>query len=168
MSVRLRLFVLPVLALALLVPASAADLITNPDFAKNADGWPLPAGASWEAEGFVRLKTDGGKTVSIYRAVPLNGAESVTLTYRVRYEGVRRGSEGWHDARIIINLKDGNGQQLTPRPPHPHFKGTSDGWVEKSIVIPVPAGAETLEVMFGLFQAEAGTLDVDTLRLTAP
>lgn len=168
MSLRKHSLFLSIFALALLAPVAGADLITNADFAKNADGWPMPEGATWEAEGFIRLKTEGGKAVSIYRAIPLNGATNVTFTYRVRYEGVRRGSEAWHDARIILNLKDGNGQQLSPRPPHPNFKGTSNGWVEKSIAIAVPTGAETLEVMVGLFQAEAGTFDVDTLRLTAP
>lgn len=148
---------------------AAADLLPNGDFADGdgdgkPDGWSIPAGAVWDPAGFVRFTADGAATVQCYRAVPVTGAGTVTVRCRLRSQDVKRGSEGWHDARIIINLKDANGAKVQPQPKPIVVTGTSD-WVEREVDVTLPSEAVTLELLFGVFQASAGTFDVDRIAV---
>lgn len=133
----------------------------------------LPAGASILKIGtdwnhFLRLEVQQpGNPVTVYKAVPLTpDIKALALEYRVRYSGIQPGKEAWFDGRILMNFKDAAGSLLKPAPPTPHWKGSSKGWEIKSHKFLVPDGAATLEVMFTLFNATAGTLDFDDVRLT--
>jgi hypothetical protein len=156
--------------------AEAPSILDNGDFEadKNADGWPdgwpRQAGLSWETEGgnrFLRLKqTAPGETVMAYRPVPLHPEhKSLDMRLKLRHTGVEVGAEPWYDARFIFHFKDAAQKLLAPDPPAVAFKGSSNGWVERTIRFSVPNGAAILEVMPSLFQAKAGTFDIDDLRV---
>ena len=97
--------------------------------------------------------------------MPLDGAKELNLTFRVRTEEVKRGPEGWHDARIIIGFKDASGAELKG-PAHPFFTGSTAGWVEKTLRFPVPAGATAFTIMPAMFQVASGTMDIDDILVT--
>jgi hypothetical protein len=130
----------------------------------------LGEGATWEAEGtnhFLRLTSPRPETnVNVYRAVSIPpGVKAVELSFKVRYEGVKRGSKSWYDARIMMNWKDAQNNPVQPSPKHPNFAGTSKGWIERTQQMRVPDGAATLEMIFALFQAQSGRVDFDDVRL---
>lgn len=149
--------------------AELPNLLSNGDFESGAAGWPQPTGASIEAEGanhFLRLKsTSPGQTVNVYRQVPVAGMAALQLTFRVRYSDVRRGSQPWFDARVILDFKEEAGKVIKGAPGHPFFTGSSDGWKEKSLRFDVPSGATVFSLMPALFQPESGTLDIDDIVL---
>ena len=161
--------------------AWAADapgsLIVNGDFEtdKDADGapdgWPKAGGGlSWEKEGdnhFMRLKVaEAGKMVMVYRSIVLKPEiKTLELSYRVRFDGIKIGAQVWFDGRIMMNFRDGDKKEVKPGPRPPNFKGTQKEWQTRTQKISVPEGAKTLEVMFTLFNAEAGTLDFDDIKL---
>ncbi len=167
---------------ALLLSAAAAggadSLVSNGSFERGGEdanapaGWPVPAGASWEVEEgnrFLRLRPpEPGKTVVVYRRVDLPaGCEALELSFRVRTEGVKRGKESWHDARVIVQFLDAAGKKLKGGPGHPHFAGTTDGWRERTLRFAVPPKAAALELMPALFEVPAGRMDIDDVRLAA-
>lgn len=162
----------PAIALLALAGAGAAaeprSLLTDGDFetlvgAAPAD-WPMPAGASLEAEKgnhFLRLTAGGaGRTVTVYRQAPVDQARALRITWRVRWTDVKRGAQPWHDARIVFDFKDADGKVVGPGPGHPFWTG-SGGWEKKSIDIAVPSGATMFTMMPAIFEAESGTLDID-------
>ena len=155
-----------------------AELLTNGTFEADAnadhwpDGWSKNDAASWEEEAgnrFLRLRADGGKMVMLYRAVPVPaGQTSLELHFRVRHTDIKPGEQSWHDGRIMLQFKNESGQQLKPTPSHPSFRGSSKGWIERSVRLTVPEGAATLEIMPAMFNAAGGTLDLDDLSLIPP
>lgn len=160
------------------VPATAPapSLLSNGDFeTAKGDGpadWGVGKGVSWEVEGdnrFLRLQSpQPGAQVTAYRAVPVpSGVGAMQFSYKVRYEGIKRGGKQWFDGRIMMNFKDAKGETVKPGPGDPNFNGTSKGWVERAKQFRVPPGAVTLEMIFTLFNAEAGRLDFDDVRLAA-
>lgn len=163
-------------ALAVLMAANvrASSLMPNGtlESAKEGwpEGWPRHARASYLEEGgnhFLRQTAEPGKMVMFYQSLRLpKGAEAYELSFKVRYEGVKVGKEKWFDARVIIDFKDAAGQKLPGGPGHPSFKGTSKGWETRVLGLVVPPGAATLEIMPTLFNAAAGTLDIDDMELT--
>ena len=155
---------------------AAPSLPPNGDFERSGkdanwpDGWPRPAGVTWEQEDgnhFLRLRAEKpGQTVMVYLAVPMKGEhQALELSYRVRYADIKPGKQAWFDGRIMMNFKDEAKQVLKPGPAHPNFKGSSKGWVNRTQQIAVPQGAKVLEIMLTLFQTESGTLDFDDMRL---
>lgn len=164
--------------LALAGAAAAADkpasLLSNGDFETTsgitAVDWPMPTGTSLEVEKgnhFLRLTAGGpGKSVTVYRQIPVDQAKALRISWRVRWDGVKRGAQPWHDARIVFDFKDADGKALKPNPGHPFYTG-SGGWIEKSIDVAVPTGAEVISLMPAIFEAESGTLDVDDFTITA-
>ncbi len=159
-------------------PARAADLpslLSNGNFESSRDGakpddWPVSANATWQTEDgnhFLRLQSPSpGANVTVYRAVTLPaGTEALELSYRVRYAGIKKGKESWFDGRIMLNFKDTNKAVVQPSPSHPNFTGTSTDWKSRSQQFKVPPGAVTLELLFTLFNAEAGQIDFDDVRL---
>jgi hypothetical protein len=151
------------------------SILPNGDFEAGTAGWPAPAGASIETEvvkqkknHFLRLRASApGQTINVFRQVPLDGAKELNLTFRVRTEEVKRGPEGWHDARIIIGFKDAAGTELKGGPSHPFFTGTTAGWVEKTLRFTVPSGATAFTIMPAMFQVAGGTMDIDDIVVTA-
>ena len=152
----------------------ADSLIPNGSLEKAAgqwpEGWPRHEHAAYVDEGgnhFLRQTAEPGKMVMLFRSIPLpKGAEAFKLSFRVRWEGVKVGKEKWFDARVIVDFKDAAGQKLPGGPGHPNFKGTSKGWETRVLGLVVPPDAATLEIMPTLFNAAAGTLDIDDMELT--
>jgi hypothetical protein len=163
------------LAAALLAAsAQAASLIPNGSLEKSSgewpDGWPRHEHAAYLSEDgnhFLRQTAAGpDKMVMFYQSLRLpKDAEAFKLSFRVRCEGVKVGKEKWHDARVIIDFKDAAGNKLPGGPGHPSFKGTSKGWETRTLGLVVPSDAATLEIMPTLFNASAGTLDIDDIEL---
>lgn len=168
-----RILTACLLAGSLAAGVRAASLIPNGDFEQMKEGWPLDwsrheQASCLEESGnhFIRQTANAGKMVMLYRSIPLaKQAEAFKLSFRVRWEGVKVGKEKWFDARVIIDFKDAAGQKLPGGPGHPNFKGTSKGWETRTLGLVVPSGAATLEIMPTLFNAAAGTLDIDDLAL---
>lgn len=162
-------------ARALAAADGPSSLLSNGDFeatqAGQLAGWSLGNGASWEREAenhFLRLKiTQPGEQAMVYRAVRIEPeVKALQLRYKVRYEGIKRGKKPWFDGRIMMNFKDADKSILTPGPRPPTFLGTAADWKEMTEQFRVPEGAVTLELMFALFNAEAGQLDFDDIALT--
>lgn len=150
-------------------PLANGDFESDHDQDKWPDNWTRESGASWESEDgnrFVRLKqTEPGKMIVLYNAVPVGAQKNLTLSLRVRYQGVKPGAEKWNDARLIFHFKDAQRKPLNPDPAPLYFLGDSNGWQEKTVRLQVPQGAALLEIMPSLFQVQSGTLDIDDLNL---
>lgn len=176
---KLTYFIL--LAIALVMGNSfAADstpsLISNGNFEADRkakgwpDDWPQSKETSWEVENgnhFLRLKVlEPGKLVMVYRQIPLKPEHKrLQLTFRTRYTDVKRGKDSWHDARILLDFKDAQGQKMKSDAKAPYFNGTSKDWREVKVEFNVPDGAKTLEFMPSLFQAQSGVFDLDDIQL---
>lgn len=153
----------------------ADSVISNGSFESSKDGakpddWPLGEGVAWSEEGighFLRLTSPRpGAQVMVIRSVSLpSDVKALELNYKVRYEGIKRGSKAWFDGRLIMNFKDDAKRTLEPAPKAPSFTGSSKGWKTKTQQFRVPAGATKLEMMFALFQADSGQLDIDDIQL---
>lgn len=161
-----------------LAAQSAPDTVLKPngDFETDADGdswpdgWARVTDGSWETEHgnhFVRLTSpSSGKLVMLYQEIPIPaGVDAISLSWRQRVTGLRRGRQSWHDARILMEFLDQSRAKITPAPPTPAANKNSDGWVSKDVSFLVPAGASTLKFMPSLFEVEAGTFDLDDILL---
>lgn len=159
--------------------APAASLLSNSHFTDATkdvswpDDWPKIEGVTWEKEGqtpFLRL-TSGkpGQNLLVYRDVTLGSPVPAALEIRVkvRYTDIKVGEKAWFDARIISHFKNRSGKVLKPEPVTPSFKGSSDGWVEKSYFVKVPVSAQTFEIMPTIFQAAGGTFDLAEVSVLA-
>lgn len=168
----------PAAPVAAVETASGPSLLSNGDFALSSkeagvpDDWGrLPQGVTWEEEGsihFLRFQLpEPGKTVLVYRQIPIPSPAppALELRTRVRYEDLKPGTKQWFDGRIMANFKDAEGKTIKARYPAPAFRGTSKGWVERSVFFEVPKGASTLEIMPCLFQAKSGTLDFAAIQV---
>lgn len=153
--------------------APATSLISNGDFETLVDGkakdWGLKDNATLGVEDgnhFLRLKTvKPGETVMVYRLINLPAdAKALELKFKVRYEGIKVGKQNYFDGRIMMNFL--NAEKKKTGAKAPAFKGSQAEWKERSQQMKVPEGAESLEMMFTLFQAEAGQLDFDDVTLT--
>lgn len=163
---------LPATILGCLAQLAAADLIGDGGFAAEgaAAAWNAGAGAEIAtdpASRFMRLQADPAKMVMAYQLIPLHGAKALRLSYRARWKGVQRGAQMWHDARVILDFKDKDKQKVSGGPGHPNYNGSSDGWQPRSISMLVPEGAAYLEMMPCLFNAKAGSFDIDDISLVA-
>lgn len=153
-------------------PAPApASVLTNGDFESTPALWPLPEGASIQADEtgnhFLRLEfNEPSRFLGSPRSLTLDPAhQAFTFSFRARYTGIVHGKEQWHDGRIILDFKDAAGNRLASPSP-PYFKKTSKGWIEKTLEFTVPPGAARLEITPVLFNVKAGVLDLDDLKLT--
>ena len=170
---KLMIIVMLALTAATAQAEPAANLLSNGDFERGADGkpadWPTPQGATWEQDGdnrFLRLHADPDKMLTVYRVIEVAPShEAYALQFRVRANDLKRGKATWHDGRIILDFKDDSGTKLKPSPSHPNFKGTFD-WKAHTVEFLVPEGATKLEVMPAIFNASSGQLDVDDFVLT--
>jgi endoglucanase len=147
------------------------SLLRNGDFEKvDANDWPVDwphaEGVTGEKEGesrFLRLRSSRpGQMVLVYRRadLPSPPPPALEIRLRVRYSDIQPGEPMWHDGRVMAHFKSRAGRTLKPEPAVPEFRGSSDGWVDRSYFVPVPAGAAYLEIMPCLFQAAGGTLDL--------
>ncbi|HET6246944.1 MAG TPA: glycoside hydrolase family 5 protein [Tepidisphaeraceae bacterium] len=152
--------------------ADAASILANGDFhdidpgTHEPTGWPQGPGISFEHEGdvvFLRLhSTAPGKMIMAYRQamLPAPRPAALQIKLRVRYSDIKPGEKPWFDGRVIFHFKNASGKELKPEPSPAAFHGTSEKWVDREMVVKVPASATILEVMPCLFQAVSGTLDI--------
>jgi endoglucanase len=160
-------------------PATQPSLLKNGDFSvdSNGDGipdeWTTKAadGVSWVKEDdkiiLKLVSAEEGKNYMLYHRMNLekDHPKVLEMKVKVRYADVKPGKSAWFDARIMMNWKDSAGKNLKPQPPAPAFKGTSKGWVEKSVHFKVPDGASYLEIMPTLFQAASGTFEIASIQV---
>jgi len=177
-----RIISLAAAVLSLTGFAGAADvpakpLIVNTGFETDADGdaWPdgwgkLKVGGSWgqeEGNRFLRLTaTKPGETVLLFHPVRIPAdVRAVAFSWRQRITGLKPGKQAWFDARIMIEAKDAAGKKLTTPVGAPYARKDTAGWVDRNVRFLVPEGTAAIELMPALFQVEAGTFDLDDLRL---
>ena len=168
-------FLLSCRLIAAPAPVPTDSLLGNGDFERSTDGmkpdeWPIGSGAKWEREGdnhFLRLTSPSpGANVMVYRAVPIPAeVKALEFSFKVRYNGIKRGKQAWFDGRVMMNFKDEKKEVVRPGPGAPAFSGTSAAWKESKGRFRVPPGATMLELMFTLFQAESGQIDFDDVKL---
>ena len=126
---------------------------------------------SWlaeEGDHFIRLEaTEANKMTTLYNQVPLQGAAAVELTVKVRVTGLIRGAQSWFDARVMTKFCDVNGVEIKGGAKNIAFGKNTEGWVEKKVVMTVPAGATFIAIMPTLLNVEAGTMDLTEIKLLA-
>ena len=137
--------------------------------------WGLTDAITLEKEGdmnFLRLKVIAPKKdFLVYRRVylPNPRPQALEIRLKARWNDIKKGEKPWNDGRIILHYKNNADKQIGGDPTTRTFSGTSKGWEDISYFIPVPQGADYLEVMPFLMQAASGTLDFALFDvLTAP
>lgn len=173
-------FIATALVSILVLPASAQEagtnLLVNGDFqteGKNPgqpDKWDAAkAPVSWEVEDgnrFLRLTApEPDKFIKYYRRVDLPaGVKAIEFSWKQRVVGLKRGKRPEHDARMIVNFKDGASQPI--KGPWPAYtQKDTPGWIDKKMTFLVPDGAVVLEFMPVLFNTAAGTFDLDDMTM---
>ena len=153
---------------------AGVSLLSNADF-KTDDGsgkpagWQIKDGVTWEAEGDVKflrfVSPEPGKMVMVYRQLklPTPLPPALEVHVKARSQDLKPGEKLWFDGRVILQFKNADGKIVKPQPPAPNFKGTTKGWVDKSVFFAVPEGATTLEIMPCLFNVASGTMDIAVL-----
>lgn len=129
-------------------------------------GWPAAKGVSIvEEDGnqFLRLEADEDREqIQAYRRINLQtNIPKLAISFRARHSELTGGSENWHTGRVVMHFKDASGEVLKPDPAPFAFKGSSAGWVEKTVELTVPEGAASFEFFPALFFVPQGTLDID-------
>jgi endoglucanase len=152
---------------------AAADLISDGGFAGDgaAAAWNIGTGVEIgtdPASRFMHLEVkEPGKLVTAYQLVPVNGIKALRLSYRARWSGVKRGTSAWFDARVMMTFKDKDKKGVKGSPSAPYYTGSSDGWQPRVVDMLVPDDAAYLEIMPCLFNAKAGSFDLDDISLVA-
>ena len=156
--------------------ATGGSLVTNGNFETPNKAGDAPADwgrAGWgtdpDGNRFLRLvSTVPGKTVMTFRSVSIPAdAKALELSLRWRITDLKPGAMPWHDARIMMDVKDASGNKLKPGPgPLYSRSNTKDGaWVSRTTSFLVPEGGVTLDLMPSLFEVKAGTFDIDDIVL---
>ncbi len=135
-----------------------------------AKDWPGAKGVELlEEEGnhFLRFTASPDRMLTVYREVGLSpDVKALKLTFKVRVNDLKAGKVNWHDGRVIMDFRNAAGEKMNPSPPHPNFKKTTEGWVERSVDFLVPEGVARISVMPSLFQCQSGSYDIDDVVLT--
>lgn len=162
------------LALPSLARAQSQSLIKNGDFqagAEKPDAWPAPKGETitYPTDGenrFMRLKVgEPGKMISVYRQADAKPGEAFVLTFKARYDDVKVGEKNYFDARVFCSFRDAEKKEIKPNPKPISWRGTNSQWTEYKLEMTAPEGSTVLAVMFTLFNAQNGTLDIDDVKL---
>jgi endoglucanase len=162
--------------LCLLNPLFAAEALIDSNFSDqlNAegwpDGWPNTKEASLQEENgnaFLRLESqESGSMVMLYREIHLpEGTEALEFTFKERVSNLKRGSNSWYDARIMMEFMDADRSRVSPNPPTPNRSKNTDGWQVRELKFNVPENARILKFMPSLFRVESGTYDLDDVVL---
>lgn len=115
---------------------------------------------------FLRLIAKPNKLVNVYREYPIpTAAKALELTWRQRVAGLKTGEKPWFDARFIFELKDASRNKIAGAPGPSYTQKDTNGWVTRSVRFLVPENATYFVIMPSLFQAQAGTFDIDDLVL---
>lgn len=156
----IRAFLLAICCLAML-PASDAPppLLTDAAFA---------AQQTSENDTFIHFAVQQpGETQSASTTIPVAGKKALKLSYRVRYEKVKRSDDATSGAAIRLAFSNAAGAPARPGPLSPFFVNSSDGWRKETMSFVVPADAATLTITPGLFLAKGGTFDVKDIAVVA-
>lgn len=122
--------------------------------------------ASEAGNHFMRITAKPNKLVNIYREYPIpTGAKALELSWRQRVTGLKTGEKPWFDARFIFELKDASRNKIAGAPGPAYTQKDTSGWVTKSTRFLVPDNATYFVFMPCLFEAKAGTFDIDDLVL---
>jgi hypothetical protein len=158
-----------VLGLLVVESLAAESLIANGSFTE-LDARGMPVG--WAAGGNPSMRKEGGNTwacvdkgsvlTQIVKLAP--DIAKLKLSVRMRVNGVVLGNEGWKDARLALEFRDGAGKHLDPWPNSPHTVGTGD-WIVYDRVLPVPAGAATFTMSCSML-GDSGTAEFDDVQLS--
>ncbi len=145
----------------------SANLIPNGDLEADADadgypdGWPRVAEAAlMEEDGnhFLRIKPYGGPNFEL-RLEP--DWVAVSVSCRMRCQGIKMGPEGYHDARMVMSWNDADHRHVDPWPDVLRGTGTFD-WRRMERTFIRPPGAEFLSIGPANFAAE-GVVDYDDI-----
>ena len=160
-----------------LTASRAADesLLPNGNFETSKDGaWPTgwghPKSGTWEQENgnhFLRLtSTQPGEMNMLYQMVKLPAdCKALELDWRERVTGLKTGSKPWFDARVLVQFKDAGGKDVKGDPSPAATGKDTKGWEPRKMQFLVPDGAASVVFMPALFQAAAGTFDLDDVEL---
>lgn len=139
------------------------------------DYWGINAekGITWETEGenhYLRLTCkDPGKITLAYREFrfkPDQIGKSMTMTFKMRCNGVEKGEKSWFTGTLFIQFMDKGGKKMKADIKGvPRMDGTHDQWEEKTVELVIPEGVDKLQVMPVLFNVKAGTLDFDDFTM---
>ena len=160
-----------------LTASRAADesLLPNGNFETSKDGaWPTgwghPKSGTWEQENgnhFLRLTSaQPGEMDMLYQPVKLPAdCKALELDWRERVTGLKTGSKPWFDARVLVQFKDAAGKDVKGDPSPAATGKDTKGWEPRKMQFLVPDGAASVVFMPALFQAAAGTFDLDDVEL---
>ena len=149
--------------------APSGNLFTNGNFERVENGRPVGfsgwygGAAVREDEGnhWVELSSRG----SVTQDIPLEQDwHSLRISCRMRLTDVRRGEEGWQDARLVMNFRDTDGQHVDPWPNVIHGTGSTD-WQEYEREYRIPDGAASLSIGPAMF-GSSGTVEFDDVVVT--
>jgi endoglucanase len=154
---------------------SAGNLAPNGSFEEAGEegtwpaGWSgVKSGGSWgmeEGNRFLRLESPAaGEMVMLYQELRIpEGVGALEFSWRQRVSGLKVGAQPWFDARIMLEFLDSGREKVGAAPRAPNAARDSGGWVEKRVEFLVPEGVVWLKFMPALFQAAAGTFDLDDI-----
>jgi endoglucanase len=160
-------------------PGRAADdsLIPNGNFEASQTGtWPTgwghPKSGTWEQENgnhFLRLtSTTPGEMDMLYQPFNLPpGCKALELSWRERVTGLKVGAKPWLDARVLVQFRDAANKEIKGGPGPSATGRDTNGWEARKMQFLVPDGASSVVFMPALFQATAGTFDLDDVQLKA-
>jgi hypothetical protein len=136
------------------------------------DDWPRGAGITWESENgthFLRLvQQTPGKILMAYREMKIPaGVKGLKITITYRTAGVVHGKQNWMDSRAIFHFMDSSRKPVKGDPKVIGFSTKAAAWTVGSTSCVVPDGATILQLMPSLFMANAGTLDLAEVSVTA-
>ncbi len=169
--------ILATLALPLPAQPAATSIIRNSNMETDADGdawpddWPkLKVGGSWETEDsnhFIRMTSPSpGAMVMLYSEIRIpEGVKALEMTWRQRVTNLKRGSNSWFDARIMLEFMDASRGKIGPAPKPAATGRDTNGWEQKSTSFLIPDGAAMIKFMPALFNVASGTFDLDDLVL---
>ncbi len=156
--------------------ADTGNIILNGDMQAdgNTDGRPdhwgkLKAGLSYENEAgdlFLRIQSDNPEKMVMYYSkidIPA-GVDALEMSWDWRLTNIKKGSQPWHDARVMMKFLDINGKKLSGGG-DTYSKRSTDGWQHRSRKMLVPEGAVSLELMPTLFNVKSGIMDLNNLKL---
>ena len=92
------------------------------------------------------------------------GTEGARISFDVRVEGVKKGSQPWFDARMMTKFIDRKYKDVGNGPNIGGWSGTKD-WFTVSKTVQVPSGAPGIALMPTLFNVKAGKMSIRHLSV---
>lgn len=157
---------------------TGGSLLSNGDFALATkdpawpDDWRRSPGISRKTEKgspFLHFEVaEPGKTTRLFRSLSLAPeVKALQIAFRYRAENLQGGLKKGEAAGLFLHFYDAVKIEVLPAPEPILITKDVSPWTEARTRLRVPAGAATLEMQFGLFQGEAGVLDLAQIDATA-